>query len=160
MLNLICVNVNDKDLTIKKNMILGTVSLVNKENVSELKNDCDILEDESWISKLNINRGIMNDNQMKILTNLLIKHKSIFNLNKNELQQTNLHTHHIDTGMHKPIKCPIRRYSEEQHRFIDETIDDLLLKKIVTPSNSPWNSPILLVKKVIIQQDFVWTFVL
>lgn len=55
--------------------------------------------------------------------------------------------HSIDTGDAKPINQGPRRVSPDQRRIIKETIDKLLDAEIISPSKSPWASPVLLVPK-------------
>ena len=56
-------------------------------------------------------------------------------------------THKIDTGDANPINQGPRRVSPEQRKIIKQTIDDLLKANIISPSRSPWSSPVLLVPK-------------
>jgi hypothetical protein len=37
--------------------------------------------------------------------------------------------------------------SEEAHRIVKRECDDMLKKGVIKPSNSPWSSPVVLVKK-------------
>lgn len=54
--------------------------------------------------------------------------------------------HTIETTC-QPIREPPRRYSGEKLKTIREEFDNLLHQGIIRPSNSPWASPIHLVKK-------------
>jgi hypothetical protein len=55
--------------------------------------------------------------------------------------------HVIDTGDSKPVNQSPRRVSPQNRKIIKETIDALLEAGIISPSRSPWASPVLLVPK-------------
>ena len=60
---------------------------------------------------------------------------------------TSLTEHAIDVGVHKPIKQPPRRvsaaFADEEENVIKQTEE----QGIIRPSESPWASPIVLVRK-------------
>jgi hypothetical protein len=55
--------------------------------------------------------------------------------------------HGIDTGDARPIKRNPYRTPHALKSVVDEHIDDMLRKKIIEPSKSPWSSSIVLVHK-------------
>ena len=55
--------------------------------------------------------------------------------------------HTIDTGTSQPIKQPPRRTPPHQREIIDLQLDDLLKHGRIEPSQSPWNSPVVLARK-------------
>ncbi|KAG1130894.1 hypothetical protein G6F37_013584 [Rhizopus arrhizus] len=55
--------------------------------------------------------------------------------------------HHIDTGDHKPLSQPPHRAPAAENDVISKLIDEMLQQGIIQPSNSPWSSPVVLVKK-------------
>ena len=55
--------------------------------------------------------------------------------------------HTIDTGDAKPIGQAPRRLSPQKRKVVKEHIDKLLKAGIISPSRSPWASPVLLVPK-------------
>ncbi len=78
---------------------------------------------------------------------LLVKYQNAFSKNDNDLGLTSITEHCIDTGDAVPIKQPPRRvpiaYAEAERNAILELEE----KGVVRKSNSPWASPIVLVKK-------------
>ena len=60
--------------------------------------------------------------------------------------------HHIDTGDAIPVKQSPRRLNPEQRKAVDENIKELLERDLIEPSNSPWASPIVMVRK----KDGTW----
>ena len=78
---------------------------------------------------------------------LLHRHKDVFSLSEQDLDRTNLVTHHIDTGNARPIKQQPRRTSPSKHAEVERQVEDLLGRGIVKKSTSPWSSPVVLVTK-------------
>ena len=63
------------------------------------------------------------------------------------LGRTHLAEHIIDTGDHAPVKMPFRRFGPFHRQVIREEIDSMLEKGVIRESKSPWNNPIVVVKK-------------
>ena len=55
--------------------------------------------------------------------------------------------HSINTGDAAPIKQPPRRQAQANLDYVDEATEDMCKQGIARPSDSPWASPIVLVKK-------------
>ena len=64
-----------------------------------------------------------------------------------ELGTTDCVTHVIDTGDHSPIKQHPRRIPFALRSKVDQLVGEMLEQGIVTPSKSPWSSPVVLVTK-------------
>lgn len=63
------------------------------------------------------------------------------------LSETNVITHHIETGDAKPHRQRQYPLSPALLEHLNAEIDKLLKLKVIEKSNSPWCSPVLLVKK-------------
>ncbi|CAH8445461.1 unnamed protein product [Dicrocoelium dendriticum] len=61
--------------------------------------------------------------------------------------RTNLVEHEIDTMSHRPIRQHARRLPVHYEPQLGSMIKEMLDKRIIKPSSSPWASPIVLVKK-------------
>uniref|UniRef100_A0ABM1XJY4 RNA-directed DNA polymerase n=1 Tax=Aedes albopictus TaxID=7160 RepID=A0ABM1XJY4_AEDAL len=77
----------------------------------------------------------------------LLEHKSCQMLKGDDLTYTNMATHEIETTTNIPINKRQYRMPESTKRHIDEQIDEMLKLKIIKPSKSPWNAPVLCVPK-------------
>lgn len=65
----------------------------------------------------------------------------------NKIGRTSVVEHEIDLTTSKPIACRPRRYTEEQKLVIEKEIDAMLQSQVIRPSQSPYASGIVLVKK-------------
>lgn len=71
----------------------------------------------------------------------------MFAENNFDLGRTGVVKHHINTGNSRPIKQHPRRIPPHLTEEADKTIDDMLARDVIKLSNSPWSSPIVMVKK-------------
>lgn len=55
--------------------------------------------------------------------------------------------HAIETGHHRPVYTPPYRRSIVDHQTLTNEVHKLLDQHIIEPSTSPWNSPVVLVRK-------------
>ena len=76
-----------------------------------------------------------------------------------QLGRTSLVQHVIETGDAAPIKQRPYRTSPESKQEIDRQVNDILERGIIQESVSPWSSPVVLVKKKIVNLDFAVIFV-
>ena len=78
---------------------------------------------------------------------MLKLYANVFVFEDGQLGLTNVITHSINTGDSPPIKQPARRAPFALRRKVEELVDDMLQKKVIHPSKSPWASPVVLVAK-------------
>ncbi len=81
------------------------------------------------------------------LKRLLIKHADVFALHDDDLGRTNLVQHDINTGDTPPIRQPPRRVPTTLQSELDAEIESMLAKGAIEPGQSPWASPVVLVRK-------------
>ena len=78
---------------------------------------------------------------------LLQAYRDIFSTSSQDIGQTDIIYHHIDTSSDTPIRQRAYRTSPAMRVEIQKQVDDLLDRGIVEESYSPWASPIVMVKK-------------
>jgi transposase InsO family protein len=78
---------------------------------------------------------------------LLIKHQNLFAKNDTDLGRTTVVEHDILTGDSPPIRQPPRRPPIALQPELDKELDKMLDAGVVSPGQSPWASPVVLVRK-------------
>ena len=78
---------------------------------------------------------------------LVLEFSDVFALTDAELGVTDRVCHHLDIGRSSPVKQYARRIPYSLRGPVEEAIKDMLERKIIRPSASPWASPVVLVKK-------------
>lgn len=87
------------------------------------------------------------DNSQKLIADKVIDHFKEVSFDCKGLGKTSLVTHKINTGDAEPIKQRYYRLSPEKKRIITEQLDEMLGLGVVSPCESPWSSPVLVVGK-------------
>ena len=85
--------------------------------------------------------------QKSQLLAFLGRNRNVFATNLSELGLTHLYSHRIETGDARPIKQAPYRVCPEKKGEIEKQVKELLQNDIIEPSMSPWQSPVVLVKK-------------
>ena len=88
------------------------------------------------------------------MEHLLDKHQDIFAKSASDLGLTTQVEHKIETGSATPVKQLPRRLPNSLRSAVEEQVEEMLENNIIKPSNSPWSSPIVLVRK----KDGTWRF--
>jgi len=89
--------------------------------------------------------------QKELLFQLLEKNLDVFNYKPDQLGKTHLTEHTIDTGNNPPVCQRPYRISPRERELMAEQVQEMLDQQIITESNSPWASPVVLV----VQKDKV-----
>ncbi len=110
------------------------------------------------IPKLNISFEQFNDEELKSITNTLVRNKDLFDITIHKYGLSKGVQHTIDTGQARPVCQPPHRVSPKERQLIREMTDDMLQNGVIRPSVSPWASPIVSVKKKEGKQRFCIDF--
>jgi len=78
---------------------------------------------------------------------LLMEYADIFTLKKDQLGKTDMLQHRIYTGDAAPIRQQFRRICPQKRQELQSLLTEMLEKDVIQPSNSPWASPVVLVRK-------------
>ena len=96
---------------------------------------------------LNIDESNLIADETALLRELVREYSDIFALDSMELGTTELVTHSIDTGDSHSIRQASRRTLFALHHTMEEMVQQMLAQGVIQNSNSPWASPIVLIKK-------------
>ncbi|UYV79514.1 hypothetical protein LAZ67_17002951, partial [Cordylochernes scorpioides] len=145
-------NGNSKPLMIPSRMALGTMSDVDVGSICSLKCDELIQEEEMWTTKFDqkieamIDSNLTEDQQNKMM-NVLKKFSNVFDFSGKSQPARSKIKHKIDTGDHAPTKQRPYRVSGMERKIIQQEVDRMMKQDIIQFSESPWSSPVVLVKK-------------
>ena len=110
-------------------------------------NDCDIDLPEHLQPLYDDTALKLNPDQRCKLKSLLFRFQDTFAVDKSDLGKTKTVQHEIKTGDAKPIKQMPRRLPLSLRPEAEAEIQRMLSQGIIEPSDSPWASPVVLVRK-------------
>lgn len=94
-----------------------------------------------------INPNLTTEEKRRI-KNIILEFPDLLPKKDDPPRQTHLVRHKINTGNNAPVKSRYsRRYSPTERDYIAAEVKKMQQQGIVQPSESPWSSPIVLVKK-------------
>lgn len=145
-------NPGDRECTIKRGTMAGYFTPVKETDVVDMtmhtSNDEDTgdvpphLVDLLKRSKTEVPNSF-HDN----IAELLRKNQDVFAKSDTDIGRTNLVRHGINTGNASTIKERPRRFPPKEQQEIDSQIQDMLQSGSIVPTESPWASNVVLVRK-------------
>jgi hypothetical protein len=99
------------------------------------------------IPDLTIDTSSLDATQIKRICSLLYAYRDIFGKTKPSVGNAAHVRHNIDTGEARPINCPPYRVGPKERETIDRLTNEMLAEGVISPSTSPWASPVVLVSK-------------
>ncbi|GFX03002.1 CCHC-type domain-containing protein [Trichonephila clavipes] len=145
-------NLQFRNQIIPRGMCIGQAEPLNEGHLCVISNTSGCLDDQQETSESQMNCSLMmspelSDEQRNKLSELLRKFSGLFTkTDKSTAAKTNV-KHRIFTGDHAPINQRAYRVSPTERRIIHEEVQKMLDEGIVQPSESPWSSPVVLVRK-------------
>ena len=124
--------------------VVGTVIKEDNVEVSQAPELPEHLRElyDTTCAKENLTPGVRQN-----FKKLLLKHATLFATSDADLGRTNLVAHDIDTGDAAPIRQPPRRVPFMMQPELDKEMSRMLEQGVVEPGQSPWASPVVLVRK-------------
>ena len=92
--------------------------------------------------------------QKETLLRFLEDFSDLFDESRKPRKSKSTVKHRINTEHHTPVSQGAYRVSSTERRIIQEEVTKMLKKGVIQPSESPWSSPVVLVKK----KDGSWRF--
>lgn len=144
-------NYLNRDITITKDIIVGTIQIDEEVLAVDSEFDENKIEEAKLPELLQclldtFSQKVNSEQKLKIKY-LLIEYQDIFGGPDGKLGHTDLAQHAIDTGKAKPVKLPPRRVTIAQREIIEKELEKMLTQNSIQPNEIPWSSRCLLVKK-------------
>ena len=127
------------------NVYAGVVNPGDDPSPTSSAQDPDSLPDQAFIER--VKEMSLDPTMAAELLEIIFKWRGIFAANPSKPHLNRLMFHHIDTGDAAPVKRRPYNTSPAEDEKIREEVLRMLENGIVRPSNSPWASPVILVKK-------------
>ncbi|UYV84377.1 hypothetical protein LAZ67_X001970 [Cordylochernes scorpioides] len=151
---------------VPKGMCLGKIQRVEENNLTAISecsesnkevknaNHASHADKSDFKFLQNLISDDLSEEQQSQIFSILKRYDKIFDKNNESVKQTSLAKHKIETGNHQPIKHRPYRVSPTERQAIQTEVDKMLDAGIIRHSESPWSSPVILVKK----KDGNWRF--
>lgn len=133
--------------TEKSELMVGEESIVPETSATVQRLESDPEERSERKAQLDLNVDRLPPSAQRELQILLSSYADVFALDLSELGTTDMVTHSIETGDHRPIRQPVRRTPFALREKVDTLVQEMLEQQVIEPSESPWASPIVLVQK-------------
>ena len=86
--------------------------------------------------------------ETQALEELIADYQDVFETKGGEHGRTESVYHRIDTGDTRPIRQPPRRLPLAKEAEANILLEDMKSKGVIEESDSPWSSPVVLVRKI------------
>ena len=143
-------NIDGEFMITVLNVNSENIDLANRSIIGKMTPPKEIIKLEekatSHIPEVNFGKNL-NVEQRETIRKLIADYDDLLASNPKKPNRTNLAAHEIDTGDAKPSKVKTRRILYAWENEVDIQISEMLENDIIKPSQSPWNSPILLARK-------------
>jgi transposase InsO family protein len=122
---------------------LHQVQLVTNTDEDLGGSECQVNADPDFLNMFQI----PDSSDGRSLKKLLLKWRDAFSLHDLDTGHTDVVTHEINLTDDTPIKLPHRRIPPHMYAEVRNHIQDMLQAGHIRPSQSPWSSPVVLVRK-------------
>ncbi|UYV64119.1 hypothetical protein LAZ67_2006616, partial [Cordylochernes scorpioides] len=145
---------------IPSGMNMCTMESYDNGNICSLIESSDKLQEtqlksREWSQKINLTLDPgLSEIQRLQLVSCLDEFIGIFDFGSTPIKPTSTVKHKINTGDQSPIKQRPYRVAPSERRLIQDEVNKMIENHIVKPSESPWSSPVILVRK----KDGTWRF--
>ena len=144
-------NTSDKEIKIKSNRKIAQLTEVvidkdENQEVLSMMNDNSRSNNQQWLKdKVKLKDSKISEEQKQKLLNLLGRYSRVFE--KPDKMGITKVKHFIQTTQNKPFKLSQYKLSHKEHEQIDKMTQDMEKQGVISKSDSPWSSPVVLVKK-------------
>ena len=144
-------NTDTSPVTLYEGMKVATADMIEEthiNSINEVDAPCEqAVSQQRDVTLLTPLPSKLTDHQREKFLALLSHYEEVLAKFPEDLGCTDVLSHRIETGDAKPIRQQARRVPLPHHGTVQELLKDMLKKQVISPSKSPWASPIVLVRK-------------
>jgi len=154
-------NTSDQTISLQEGYLLGYAELLGSDQIMPFNANIRSNEsmnfmvppnesqpDKDFTNLFDMSESIFDENQQKQLLSLLWTYKDVFKLPGEPLGCTDVIEHHIELEPGSvPYKAPLYRSNPKVRTEIETQVKSMLDQGIISPSVSPYSSPIVMVKR-------------
>ena len=144
------VNTSDKPITLRNRQVFGSLNspdeIVASVDLSDITTTGSKIEIEKAMDEM-VAKTDLSASQKQQLFALLSEYSDVFAADPKKPSQTDLVDHKITVSTRTPIYMKRRRVPLAWEKEVDDQVQEMFKNNIIRKSSSPWNAPILLVKK-------------
>ena len=126
---------------------IAEVTLESQAQPEILEAETDACQLPSHLEALVMASDLGMEEEKEQLRNLLLVRQNVFAAPGAPLGHTDMVQHRINTGNAEPIRVPYRRLPISKKQEAAQEVDLMVQQGVIEPSDSPWSSPIVMVKK-------------
>ena len=146
------VNTTTMPVTLYQGTNMATAELIEEVSISGVTETDDSRQVPHDTNKKEVSMEVplpagLTELQKEKFLALLSHYADVMAVNSDDLGHTNFLTHRIETNEARPIRQQARRVPLPHRGKVQELLRDMLHKEVISPSTSPWASPIVLVRK-------------
>ena len=138
-------NITESDIVVKSRKVMGFINPLGSV-VNGISTETEPPERRNSLDAVTYGDNLTYSEKSQ-LQSLIRVFDDIFAADPKNPTLTNLAQHRIITNDALPVKQKPRRLPKAWENEVNQQVKEMLDKQIIRPSQSPWNSPILLVKK-------------
>ena len=105
------------------------------------------VQDSEFLSNFNLQKADLDSNQLQEVEDLLLQHRHLFSENELDIGKTSIVKHKIVLKDEEPFQQRHKRIPPAMFHEVREHLEMLKTAGIIRPSDSPWASPVVLVRK-------------
>ena len=135
-------------------MLYRGMKVGNLQQVDDVDMSDPVFTSKDTKSEVDFDLNHLQPEEKSQMEHLLNSHSNIFSTSSGDLGLTSLSEHKIETQDAVPIKQLPRRLPNALRPVVEEQVNEMLDNEVIKPSNSPWSSPVVLVRK----KDGSWRF--
>ena len=144
------VNTGEQPVTLRNRQVVGSLNspdeIIAAVDLSGIDDAAQKVEIERVMEKMVSETNLSRSQRVDLLA-LLSEYSDVFAADPRKPSQTDLVDHKITVDTRNPIYMKPRRIPLAWEKEVDDQVQEMCRNDIIRPSGSPWNAPILLVKK-------------